>query len=197
MIRKIFRKIFQRKVNDFSNHIICGNNTLLDGININIRKPIQEFKNLKIGNNSLISGNYYFEISSAEIEIGSNTFIGNSTFVCAKKIIVGNNVLISWGCTFMDNNAHSLIYEERKNDVSDWKRSIEEGDTGKYKNWVNVHKETITIKDKAWIGFNVILLKGVTIGKGAVVAAGSVVTKDVPDYAVVAGNPAQIIKYTS
>ena len=53
----------------------------------------------------------------------------------------------------------------------------------------------ITIKDKAWIGFDCIVLKGVTIGEGAVVAAGSVVTKDVPDYAVVAGNPAVIVKY--
>ncbi|MCB0501084.1 MAG: hypothetical protein KDD32_00210 [Bacteroidetes bacterium] len=50
------------------------------------------------------------------------------------------------------------------------------------------------IKDKAWIGFNVIILKGVTIGEGAVVGAGSVVTKDVPDYTIVVGNPAKLIK---
>ena len=55
----------------------------------------------------------------------------------------------------------------------------------------------IVIKDKAWIGFNCIIMKGVTIGEGAVIGAGSVVTKDVPDYAVVGGNPAQIIKYTT
>lgn len=56
-------------------------------------------------------------------------------------------------------------------------------------------KGDISIKDDVWIGLNSIILSGVTIGKGAVVAAGSVVTKDVPDYAIVGGNPAKIIKY--
>jgi len=50
--------------------------------------------------------------------------------------------------------------------------------------------------DYSRIAFNAIILKGVTIGEGAVVGAGSVVTKDVPDYAVVGGNPAKILKYT-
>jgi acetyltransferase-like isoleucine patch superfamily enzyme len=52
----------------------------------------------------------------------------------------------------------------------------------------------VVIEDKVWIGFNVIILKGVRVGEGAVVAAGSVVTKDVPPYCVVAGNPAHVVK---
>jgi acetyltransferase-like isoleucine patch superfamily enzyme len=52
----------------------------------------------------------------------------------------------------------------------------------------------IRIGNKAWIGFNVIILKGITIGEGAVIGAGSVVTKDVEPFTVVAGNPAKIIK---
>lgn len=52
----------------------------------------------------------------------------------------------------------------------------------------------VKISDKVWIGFNSIILKGVTIGEGAVVGAGSVVTKDVPAWTVVAGNPARIIR---
>ncbi|MBK8021791.1 MAG: hypothetical protein IPK19_10285 [Chloroflexi bacterium] len=52
----------------------------------------------------------------------------------------------------------------------------------------------IRICDKAWIGFNAVILKGVTIGEGAIVGAGSVVTKDVPAWTVVAGNPARIIR---
>lgn len=56
-------------------------------------------------------------------------------------------------------------------------------------------KGSIIVKDDVWIGFGAIILSGVTIGQGAVIAAGSVITKDVPPYAIVGGNPAKIIKY--
>ncbi len=56
-------------------------------------------------------------------------------------------------------------------------------------------KEPVTIGDDVWVGAQVTILKGVHIGDGAVIGAGSVVTGDVPDYAVVAGNPARVIKY--
>ena len=58
-----------------------------------------------------------------------------------------------------------------------------------------MNSKPIKICNDAWIGMNVIVLKGVTIGEGAIVGAGSVVTKDVPAWSVVAGNPACIIKY--
>lgn len=56
-------------------------------------------------------------------------------------------------------------------------------------------KGSIIVKDDVWIGANCLILSGVTIGQGAVLAAGSVVTKDIPPYAIVGGNPAKIIKY--
>ena len=63
------------------------------------------------------------------------------------------------------------------------------------KDWRNVNSRPIVIKDDVWIGMNVIILKGVTIGEGAIVGAGSVVTKDVPAWTVVAGNPAKVVKH--
>ncbi len=60
---------------------------------------------------------------------------------------------------------------------------------------LKVKSGKITIKNKAWIGFNCIILKGVILGFGSTVGAGSVLTQDVPDYAIVAGNPIRIIKY--
>jgi len=62
------------------------------------------------------------------------------------------------------------------------------------KNWQVVPMAPIHISDKVWIGFNVIILKGVNIGEGAIIAAGSVVTKDVPAWTLVGGNPARVIK---
>lgn len=56
-------------------------------------------------------------------------------------------------------------------------------------------KGPIIVEDEAWIGSNAIVLSGVTIGKGAIVAAGAIVTKSVPPYAIVGGNPAKIIRY--
>ena len=62
------------------------------------------------------------------------------------------------------------------------------------KDWTDVPVRSVVIGDKAWIGFNSIVLKGVSIGERAIVAAGSVVTRDVPAATVVAGNPARVIR---
>lgn len=59
----------------------------------------------------------------------------------------------------------------------------------------SLSKGAIVVEDEVWIGMGAVLLSGVRLGKGAVVAAGSVVTKDVPPYAIVGGNPARVIKY--
>ncbi len=62
------------------------------------------------------------------------------------------------------------------------------------KNWDDIAIKPVHVCSRVWIGFNAIVLKGVTLGEGCVVGAGAVVTKDVPPYTVVAGNPARIIK---
>lgn len=207
MLRKIINKIFsflgyvqKRKT---SNHNLSLDRQIeydassrIENIHIQIRDSNSQQKRIEIGKDCVVSGNFVFETSSGKINIGDNTFIGGGTFICIEKITIENDVLISWGCTFMDNNAHSLFWEERKNDVSEWKKGLDEGNIGKYKSWEKVDRKEIIIKRRSWIGFNCIILKGVIIGEGAIVAAGSVVTKDVPDYAVVAGNPAQVVKYT-
>jgi acetyltransferase-like isoleucine patch superfamily enzyme len=174
-----------------------GENTRLDAFSITVRCDLGEKIFLQIGKNCVINGNFIFENCNGSIVIGDNTFIGGGMFIAINSIQIGNNVLISWGCTLMDNNAHSLISQERLNDITDWKKGLDNNRIGLYKDWSKVSSAEIVVKDNAWIGFNSIILKGVTIGKGAVVAAGSVVTNDVPDYAIVGGNPASVIKYTS
>jgi acetyltransferase-like isoleucine patch superfamily enzyme/SAM-dependent methyltransferase len=127
-----------------------------------------------------------FDRPGAHVRIGNRTFIGRSMLVAAEGIEVGDDVLVAWGCTFADHDSHSLDFEERRSDVENWL-------VGK-KDWTHVRRSPVKIGDKAWIGFNTIVLKGVEIGEGAVVAAGSVVTKDVAPWTLVAGNPAKFVK---
>lgn len=197
-INKILSILNRNKINkDISNHVEIGYNTNVSLNRVLIRNRDINKKYLKIGNNSQIEGFIIFETFTGKIEIGNRTYIGDSKLISIENIIIGDDVLISWGCTIVDNNAHSLISNERLKDVSDWKKGINENKIGIYKDWTLVDRKPIVIKDKAWIGFNSIILKGVTIGEGAIIASGSVVTKDVPDYTIVGGNPAKIIKKTS
>lgn len=141
---------------------------------------------LEIGEGSIFEGRITAERPGAIVRVGSNTFVGSSSLICATSIDIGDDVLISWGCTIVDHHSHSLDWELRHNDVRDWY-------VGR-KDWSYVKAAPIRIGNKAWIGFNAIILAGVTIGEGAVVGCGSIVTRDVPPYAVVAGSPARVIK---
>lgn len=206
LIKKLIGLIFGREVfaengktsTNFKisdSRIEVGFSTCFQNFSIQTRQDKSLKTRLFIGEGCLISGTFIFENENGMIQIGNDTFIGGGQFICINSITIGENVMISWGCTIMDNDAHSMRWYERKNDVKEWKKGVEENNIGKYKNWDNVNSGSIVIKNKAWIGFNVIILKGVTIGEGAIVAAGSVVTKNVADYTLVGGNPAKFIKH--
>lgn len=141
---------------------------------------------LTILDRSLVNSNLVFEKDRSEIYVGSNTFISGATISCAKKVTIGNNVQIAWGVNILDHNSHSLDHNERRRDLSNTLKGI--------KTWNDVHMLDVTIDDDAWIGVNAIILKGVHIGKGSIVGAGSVVTKSVPPFSIVAGNPARVIR---
>lgn len=141
---------------------------------------------LSIGQDSIIQANIRFEDRGGEIRIGDRTYIGKSDLVCYRSIVIGDDVIMSWGITITDHDSHSLDWAHRKNDVPDWGKGR--------KDWSHVANAPVVIRDKAWIGFNVSILKGVTIGEGAVVGACTVVTRDVPPYSVVVGNPARVVR---
>lgn len=114
---------------------------------------------------------------NSKIIIGDNVGISGSTICATTSVTIGNNVLIGSGCLISDTDSHPIDWEDRLYDRNQKTR-----------------KAPIVIKDNAFIGARSIILKGVTIGEGAVVGAGSVVSKDVPPYTVVAGNPARVVK---
>ena len=124
-----------------------------------------------------------------KIVIGENCYIGDYTRIWSgESINIGNFVQISHNVNIMDTNAHELDAIERA------ERWIELIRNGHWPDKGNVITAPIIIDDYAWIGLNAIILKGVNVGKGAIVAAGAVVTKNVEPFTMVAGNPARFIK---
>jgi len=183
MLKKIIKVLYviYLKVSSGTN-LIIGKNTKLAFNKFNFKKGCT----VSIGDNSVMEASAYFDRENSHIIIGNRTFVGGSKFICAEKIEIGDDVLMSWSCTIVDHDSHSLNFSERKDDVLDWL-------TGK-KNWDNVTTKPVKIHNKVWIGFEVRILKGVTIGEGACIAAGSLVTKDVPPYTLVGGVPAKFLK---
>ena len=126
-----------------------------------------------IGNHVTIKGNFNCDYGK-NIYIGSGSIINcNVTILDTNRVTIGENVFIAPGVV-ISAATHPLDAQRR----------------------VSRHFQShpITIKDCAWIGANATILTGVTIGKNAVVAAGAVVTKDVPDNCLVGGVPAKVIK---
>lgn len=151
---------------------------------------------LEIGEGSQIFSSFSLLRPQAAIKIGKNCQLGAVYFICAESIEVGDDVLMAWGITCMDTDSHSLHWEYRKNDVRQCYNDYIEDNTNfiKNKDWSHVNSKKISIGNKAWIGFNVSILKGVTVGEESIIGAGSVVVKDVPSQAVAAGNPANVVK---
>ena len=182
----------------YKNIIKIHNSTILmDSFNIVISTPDNRNKGcIEIGNNSLLGCNLLFEKDTGFISIGDRTYIGGGTnIISISSVEIGNDVTIAWGCTIYDHNSHSIYWNERSNDTLQCREDyIKTGNFIKNKDWSNVKSAPIKICDKVWIGFDVVILKGVTIGEGAVIGAKSVVTKDVPPDTVVAGNPARVVK---
>lgn len=195
-----FKEIYKKSLLKRYRHWIVAPEDDIYTNDFNVRfddgEHLEERKYLTIGHNGIIGGKYIFETAGGEINIGDRCYIGGGcTFISRDKISVGNDVIIAWNCTFYDHNSHSIYWEERKEDVLDaYKGIMEKSNILYYKKWENVKSKPIAIEDKAWIGMESAILKGVTIGEGAVVAARSVVVRDVEPYTVVGGNPAQVIK---
>lgn len=166
-----------------------------EAFNISLPKAERGHEYIKIGHNCVLAGNYIFETSAGHMMIGDRVHIGGSTFICRSSIIIEDDVTIAWGTTVYDHNSHSIEWEERAGDtLQEYNDILEYKDSTKNKNWEVVKTKPIRICRKAWIGMNCIILKGVTIGEGAIVAAGSVVTKDIEPWTMVGGNPATNIK---
>ena len=134
---------------------------------------------LSLSDNSklIVNGNFNFYsgcriavVNGGTLKIGSGYMNYDSKVYCFNSITIGDNVAISEGVIIRDSDNHEILGNNKPISLP------------------------INIKDHVWIGMNSIVLKGVTIGENSIIAAGSVVNKDVPPNCLVGGVPAKVIK---
>lgn len=168
---KKIKRIFGKFIYAFAKH-------LPESYKINLgQKKIRAFCGkcllAKCGKNVNIEKNAEFAYS---VELGDNSGLGINCRISGKTVI-GKDVMMGPNvCIFTKNHAFD------KTDIPMNLQGMSE-------------ERPVVIEDDVWIGANAIILQGVTISKGAIIGAGAVVTKDVPEYAIVGGNPAKLLKY--
>lgn len=168
------------------NHIHFGKGIIFTGLPfLSIQGKVKIGDNFKINSRldaNPIGRNYKSIIivrKNAELIIGNDTGMSGTTIVCQKKITIGNNVKFGGNVCIYDTDFHALDPNLRKNSHTDFE---------------NKAKKEVMIQDNVFIGAHSTILKGVTIGENSIIGACSVVTKDIPENEIWAGNPAKFIR---
>ena len=189
MLKKLRDKIFF-KFSDLIDFIIIQLFfkffLLLRGAKVPLSANISKFSinwphQLSIGRNCVFEHNLVFKYDSIwrkgpNIIIGNNVFIGyNTEFNISDRISIGDNCLIASNCKFID---HDHGFSDVNTPIGLQEPNI----------------IPIIIEDNVWIGTSCIILKGITIGSGSIIGAGSVVTKNVPPHEIWCGSPASLRK---
>ena len=170
-------------------------NSILSKIPL-LRSFIRNYNKLKFNNewrrlnphNETIVGERYYPMEVVSVGKASYGMLNiQSLYVTpAEKLIIGNYVSIAPGVTFLLGVNHQT---ETVSTFPLYSKLVKRSPVDA------ISKGPIVVSDEVWIGTDAKIFSGITIGKGAIIAAGAIVTKDVPPYAIVGGNPAKIIRY--
>jgi acetyltransferase-like isoleucine patch superfamily enzyme len=153
-----------------------------------IRNISGDSSKIAIGKHSHIQGELLVFPHGGRIAIGEWCYLGEGSRIwSAASIVMGDRVLVSHSVNIFDNLTHPTRAVERHEQA---KLILTKG----HPRELSLGEQPVTIHDDAWIGAGAFVLRGVTLGKGAIVAAGAVVTRDVPPFSIVAGNPATLIR---
>lgn len=149
---------------------------------------------VKIGDRVRFSKAIVICKEGAHFSIGDYSVLQNGVSIrCAESVTIGDFVAITENVMIIDNNTHAI-------GVDNWVRHRVRvapggpGYPGLGNGWEDSEKAPVIIEDAVWVGSGARILKGVTVGEGAIVASNAVVTKDVEPYTIVAGNPAKTVK---
>ena len=181
--------LFNRKGVCFGDNLTIYNKVYIKG-----NGKIQIGRNFKFtsgdGINALsrnVKGCLYTGSPDSIIKIGDNVAISSACIWAKESITIGNDVKIGACCAIIDNDAHPLDYIKRRNDY--------EKKVGKEVYYKEIPTAPVVIEDDVWIGAHCQVLKGVHIGARSIIAAGSIVTRDVPADCIAGGVPCKIIRH--
>ena len=153
-----------------------------------IRNICGDTDKIQVGMHSHIRGELLTFAHGGRIEIGAWCYVGEGTRIwSAASIMIGDRVLISHSANVFDSLTHPLAASARHQQV---KQILKVG----HPRAISLDENPVRICNDAWVGANAMVLRGVTVGEGGIVAAGAVVTRDVPPYSIVAGNPAEVVR---
>jgi len=150
----------------------CGTNFRALNYGLIMTAPGYE---IHVGNNVCLEKGVRLSMGpGAKIFIGDNTYLADYAHVLSvDEVRIGKDCAISWHVLFMDTSSHPIAFGDQPPET---------------------RISPIVVEDHVWIGCRAVILKGVTIGEGAIVANNAVVTHDVPPRTMVGGNPAKVIK---
>ena len=143
---------------------------------------------IQIGDHSVISGELFVFAHGGQVTIGAWCYVGEGSRIwSARSIAIGDRVLISHNVNIFDSLTHPLSAKARH------EQFVAIAARG-HPREVDLGEQPVLIESDALIAAGATILRGVTVGRGAVVGAGAVVTKNVPPYSIVAGNPARVLR---
>jgi acetyltransferase-like isoleucine patch superfamily enzyme len=180
-IHYIVQRIFFRPT------CIMGNGTRLMP-SARIRNARRDAKRIRVGEHSIICGELSLFAHGGDISIGDWCYIGEGAQVWSSgSVHIGDRVLISHNVNIFDSLTHPLNAQLRH---AQFKAIMQTG----HPRSIDLGVRAVTVSNDVWIGANACVLRGVTLGEGAIVGASAVVTHDVPPFTLVAGNPARAIR---
>lgn len=174
--------------------MIPASTRLEAGFGVDFLAVPQDRLYVRVGEQGMLNMKIVFESTDGKVEIGNRVYIGGGSIMSRSGVTIGNDVTVAWGVSIFDHNSNALDWRHRARTVKHFYENYGKPRCYETLDWDGVGTAPIAVRDKAWIGFDAVILKGVTIGEGAVVGARAVVTHDVEPYTVVAGNPARLVK---
>jgi acetyltransferase-like isoleucine patch superfamily enzyme len=153
-----------------------------------IRNIAGDSKRITIGKDSIVQGELAVFAHGGNIHLGDWCYVGEQTRIwSAGSIAIGDRVLIAHAVNVFDNLTHPIRAADRHAQFREIAKAGHPRD-------ITLGERPVKIENDVWIGAGAFVLRGVTVGTGAIVAAGAVVTKDIPPYCLAAGNPASIVR---